>query len=63
MRKNVKFLEDDSMMSNNIRSEVNLRDLDKTPTIVQNTMDLLSTILISSITVPHCSGKVVIQSD
>ena len=63
MRKNVKFLEDDSMMSNNIRSEVNLRDLDKTPTTVQNTMDLLSTILISSITVPHCSGKVVIQSD
>ena len=63
MSKNVKFLEDDSMMSNNIRSEVNLRDLDKTPTTVQNTMDLLSTILISSITVPHCSGKVVIQSD
>ena len=63
MSKNVKFLEDDSMMSNNIRSEVNLRDLDKTPTTIQNTMDLLSTILISSITVPHCSGKVVIQSD
>ena len=63
MSKNVKFLEDDSMMSNNIRSEVNLRDLDKTPTTVQNTMDPLSTILISSITVPHCSGKVVIQSD
>ena len=63
MSKNVKFLEDDSMMSNNIRSEVNLRDLDKTPTTIQNTMDLLSTILISSITVPHCSGRVVIQSD
>ena len=63
MSKNVKFLEDDSMMSNNIRSEVNLRDLDKTPTTVQNTMDPLSTILISSITVPHCSGRVVIQSD
>ena len=63
MSKNVKFLENNSMMSNNIRSEVNLRYLDKTPTTVQNTMDLLSTILISSITVPHCSGKVVIQSD
>ena len=37
--KNVNFLKNDTMMSNNVRSEVDLRDLDKTPIIAHNTMD------------------------
>ena len=46
MSTNARFLEDDYMMSNNVRSKFNLRDLDKTPTTTHNTMDPVLTIHI-----------------
>ena len=46
MSTNARFLEDDYMMSNNVRSKFNLRYLDKTPTTTHNTMDLVPTIHI-----------------
>ena len=58
-----RFLEDDYMMTNKSKSKVNYRALDDTPTIEQNTMDLILTIPISSTSVPHCSMRVVIQLD
>ena len=51
------------MMSNNVKSEVDLRNLDKYSTTTHNTMDLVTTIPISSTLVLHHSGRVVIQSD
>ena len=45
---NIIFLEDDYMMNNKSRSEVDWRVLNKTPTIAQNTIDLVPTHPISS---------------
>ena len=39
MSTNARFLENYYMMSNKVRSEANLRDLNETPTTTQNTMD------------------------
>ena len=39
MSTNAKFLEDDYMMSNNVRSKVVFLNLDKTPTTTHYTMD------------------------
>ena len=47
------------MMSNSVRSKVNLRDLDKTLITTYNTMDV-PTILISSTPVPRHSERVVL---
>ena len=58
MSTNARFLEYDCLMSNNVRSKVDLRDLDKTPTTTQNTMDPIPTIPISSTLVPRRSGRV-----
>ena len=60
---NEKFMEDDYMMSNKAKSELNLRVLDETPTITKKTMSLIPTIPISSTLVSNRSGKVVIQSN
>ena len=51
------------MMSNNVKSEVDLRNLDKYPTTTHNTMDPVTTIPIFGTLVLHHSGRVVIQSD
>ena len=51
------------MISNKVRSEVDLRDLDENPTTTYNTMDLVPTILVSSILMSYRSGRVVIQLD
>ena len=53
MIKNTRFLEDDYIMSNKVRSKVDLRTLDETPIIAQTTMDLVPTILVSSTLMPH----------
>ena len=53
MSKKTRFLEDDYMMSNKVRSKVDLRTLDETPIIAQTTMDLVPTILVSSTLMPH----------
>ena len=53
----------DYMMSNNVKSEVDLRNLDKYHTTTHNTMDPVTTIPISGTLVLHHSGRVVIQSD
>ena len=53
MIKNTRFLEDDYIMSNKVRSKVDLRTLDETPIITQTTMDLVPTILIFSTPMPH----------
>ena len=49
------------MKSNKARSEVDLRDLDETPTTKQNIMNLVPTIPISSTPMPCRSGRVVIK--
>ena len=49
------------MVSNNVRSKVILRDLDKTPTTAQDTMDPVPTIPSSSTPIPRRSGRVVKQ--
>ena len=48
------------MISNKVRSVVDLRDLDETPTTAYNTLDLVPTILVSSILMSYRSGRVVI---
>ena len=60
---NAIFMEYDCMMSNNVKSEVDLRNLDKYPTTTHNTMDPVTTIPIFGTLVLHHSGRVVIQSD
>ena len=60
---NEKFMEDDYMMNNKAKSELNLRVLYETPTITKKTMSLIPTIPISSTLVSYRSGKVVIQSN
>ena len=58
---NARFLEDDYMVSNNVKSKVILRYLDKTPITSQDTMDLIPTIPNSSTPIPRHSGRVVKQ--
>ena len=60
---NAKFLGNDYMMSDNVRSKVDLRDLDNTPITAQKTVDPVPTIPVSSTSVPCCSGRVVVQLD
>ena len=48
------------MVSNSVRSKVNLRDLDKALITTYNTMDPVPTILISSTPVPRHSERVVL---
>ena len=60
MNTNAKFLEDDYMMSNNVRSKVVFLDLDKTPTIKHYTMDPVSSIPISSTPICRRGGRVVV---
>ena len=57
------FMEYDYMMSNNVKSELDLRNLDKSSITTHNTMDPVTTIPISGTLVLHHSGRVVIQSD
>ena len=45
------------MMSNNVKSEVDLRNQDQSPTTTNNTMDPGTTIPISSTLVLHHSGR------
>ena len=51
------------MISNKVRSVVDLRNLDENPTTTYNTMDLVPTILVSSILMSYRNGRVVIQLD
>ena len=51
------------MMSNKVKSEINLRALDGLLTTTQNIMDLILIIPIFNTSVPYHSGKVVIQLD
>ena len=60
MNTNAKFLKDDYMMSNNVRSKVVFLDLDKTPTTKHYTMDLVSTIPISSTPICRRGGRVIV---
>ena len=48
------------MVSNSVRSKVNLRDLDKALITTYNTVDSVPTILISSTPVPRHSERVVL---
>ena len=48
------------MMSDNVRSKVDLRDIDNTLIIAQKTMDPVPTIPVSSTSMPHRSGRVVV---
>ena len=61
MSTNVRFLEDDHMMSNKTKGKVNLREPDETPITTSKTMDLIPTILIFSTQVSRCSEKVIVQ--
>ena len=63
MSTNARFLENYYMMSNKVRSEANLRDLNETPTTTQNSMDHVLTIFISNTQVSHHRGRVVIKID
>ena len=56
-------MKDCYMMSNNVKSKVDLRNVDKTPITTQNTIDLIPTIPISSTPVPRSNGRVVAQPD
>ena len=48
------------MLSNKTMSEVDLRALNEIPITEHNTIDLVSTILISGTLVPRHSGRVII---
>ena len=64
---NSRFLEEDYMMSNRVRGDIDQKALENTPTLAQETMGLevsTFTILVSSITrVPHRSKRFIIQLD
>lgn len=58
---NASFLEDDHMISNKVRSEVDLKTLNEIPTKAHNTIDPIPIIPISSTSMPHGSVMVVVQ--
>ena len=58
---NVRFLENDYMMTNKPSSEVDWRALDVTTTLVENTVETTQTIPNSSALGPYHNERVVMQ--